>query len=76
MVYELLWDFFVLNNSTSGFYFFFEMCKHIVRGHFPQSISHMFVASQLLALEKQTKGVWPIMIREVIYQLITHTLAI
>jgi hypothetical protein len=27
-------------------------------------------------LEKQTKGVWPVVIRKVIYQLVTRTLAI
>ncbi len=50
--------------------FFFEICGHIVYGHVPPSVSHLLVALQLLALEKQPRGVWPITIREVIYQLI------
>jgi hypothetical protein len=30
----------------------------------------------IINFEKQTKGIWPIAIGEVIYQLVTHTLAI
>jgi hypothetical protein len=36
----------------------------------------LLVTLQLLALEKQIKGVWPITIGEVIYRLIIRTLAI
>jgi hypothetical protein len=53
MVYELLQDCFVPNNSASGFDFFFEICKHIVHGHVPPSVSCLLVASLLLALEKR-----------------------
>ncbi len=76
MVYELLQDYFVLDDSASGFDLFFEICKHIAHGHVLPSISRLFVASQLLALEKQAKGIRPITIGEVIYQLIGHTLVI
>jgi hypothetical protein len=57
MVYELLWDCFVPNDYVNGFDFFFEICGHIIRGHVPPSLSHLLVASQLLALEKQTRGI-------------------
>ncbi len=76
MVYELLQNCFVPNNFVSGFDIFFEICKHIIRGHFPPSVSHLFIASLPLALEKQAKGIRPIVIREVIYWLVTRILAI
>jgi hypothetical protein len=44
MVYELLQDCFVPDDSTSGFDLFFEICKHIARGHVFPSISHLLVA--------------------------------
>jgi hypothetical protein len=58
------------------FWFFFEICKHIARGQAPPLVSCLFVASRLLSLEKQVRGVQPIAIGEVIYWLIAHTLAI
>jgi len=30
IVYELLWDYFFLNDYMSGFDLFFEVCEHIV----------------------------------------------
>ncbi len=57
MVYEFLQDYFVFDDSTSGFEFFLEMCKHIIHGHVPPLISCLLVASRLLALDKQIKGV-------------------
>ncbi len=52
IVYEILQNYFVLDNSMSDFNLFFEICGHIVQGHVPPSISHLFFASQLLTLEK------------------------
>jgi len=57
MVYELLQDCFVPNDSTSGFHLLFEICRHIACGHVPPSVSSLLVASQLLALEKQVGGI-------------------
>jgi hypothetical protein len=71
MVYELLRNCFVPDDLASGFNLFFEICAHISHGHVPPSISHLFVALQLLALEKQAKGVRPM-----IYWLVTRTLVI
>jgi len=76
MVYELLWDSFVHEDFVSGFDYFFEICKHIVHGHVPPSVSCLFVALQLLVLEKQAGGFQPIAIAKVIYWLITRTLVI
>ncbi len=45
MMYELLRNCFVLDDSTSGFNFFFKVCGHIVQGHVPPSISCLFFAS-------------------------------
>jgi hypothetical protein len=67
MEYEFLRDCFVHDDFANGFNFFFEICKHIAHGHVPPSISHLLVASRLLALEKQAKGIQPITIGEVIY---------
>jgi hypothetical protein len=54
MVYELLRDCFVPNDFAIAFNLFFEICGHIVQGHVPPSISHLFSTSQLLMLEKHT----------------------
>jgi len=67
---------FVHDDYVSGFDIFLKICEHIACGHVPPLISCLFVASWLLALEKQTKGVWPIVIRKVIYRLIAYTLTI
>jgi hypothetical protein len=64
---KFLGDCFVLDNFASGFDFFFEICGHIACGHVSPSISHLLLASQLLALEKQVGGIQPITIGEVIY---------
>ncbi len=42
MVYELLRYCFVLDDSTSAFDLFFEICGHIVRGHVPPLIQRFF----------------------------------
>jgi hypothetical protein len=76
MVYELLWDCFVHDDFASGFDLFLEICEHITCGHVLPSVSHLLVALQLLALEKQIKGIRSITIGEVIYRLIIRTLAI
>ncbi len=75
MAYELLQDCIVPNDYANN-PFFFEIFEHIIRGHVFPSISHLFIGLQLLALEKQDKGVQPITIVEVNYQLVTHTLPI
>jgi len=76
MVYELLRDYFVPNDSTNGFDLFLKICKHITCGHVPSLISHLLITSWLITLEKQIENIQPITIGEVIYQLVTHTLAI
>ncbi len=45
MVYELLQDYFVLDDSTSGFNLFFEVCGHIAWVHVPPSLSCLFFTS-------------------------------
>ncbi len=76
MVYELLQNCFVFNDSINGFDLFFEICKHIVCGHVHPSVSRLLVAFQVLVLEKQVRGVRPIAVEEVIYWLITCKLVI
>ncbi len=53
--------------------FFFEICKHIACDRVLPLVSCMFVALQLLDLEKQIGGVSPIAIGKVMYQSIAHT---
>jgi len=76
MVYELLQYYFVLDDFTSGFDFCFKICKHLTIGHVLPSVSCLIVATLLLVLGKQIGGVQPIMIRKVIYCLVTYTLVI
>ncbi len=76
MVYEFLRDYFVFDNYVNDFDLFLKICRHITHDHVLPLLSCMLVASQLLALEKQTKSIQAIAIREVIYQLVTHTLSI
>jgi hypothetical protein len=66
-VYEFLQDYFVLDDFTNDFDLIFEICEHIICGHVPPLVSHLLVASRLLALEKQIGGVQPLVIGEVIY---------
>jgi hypothetical protein len=74
MVYEILWDYFVPDDSSNDF-IFFNVCGHIVHGHVPPSISHLLATLQSLILQKQMGDIWPIMIKEVIYQVVVFTLA-
>jgi hypothetical protein len=60
MVCELLQDCFVPYDSTNGFDLFFEICGHIVQGHVPALVSHLFSASRFLVLKKQSKGIRPL----------------
>jgi hypothetical protein len=76
MVYELLRDYFVPNDFTSGFDLFFEVCGHIAQGHGPPLISCFLSTSPLLALEKQSESIHPITINEVTYCLVAHILVI
>jgi hypothetical protein len=57
MVYEFLQDYFVLDDYTSGFDFLFEICEDIACGHVLPLVSSLFVASQLLVLEKQAGSI-------------------
>jgi hypothetical protein len=76
MVHELLQDCFAQDDFVSGFNLFFEVCGHIVQGHVPPSISHLFFTFQLLVLKKQSRSLHPIVINEVTYRLLAHILAI
>jgi hypothetical protein len=68
-VYELLQDYFVLDDYINDFDLIFEIFEHITCGHVPPLVSHLLVASRLLTLEKKIRGVRPLVIRDVIYHL-------
>jgi len=76
MVYELLRDCFVLEDYANGFKFFFKVCGHIVQGHVPPLVPHLFFAFQFLTLEKQSGSMRSITISEVTYHLVAHIIAI
>ncbi len=48
---------FILDDYVNGFDIFFEIWRHITSDHVLPSISHLFIALRLLALEKQSEGV-------------------
>jgi hypothetical protein len=52
MVYELLWEYFVLNDYTGGFDLLKKICGHIVWSHVPPLVSSLFFTFRLLMLEK------------------------
>jgi hypothetical protein len=43
MMYKLLRDYFVLNDSMNSFDFFFEVCGYIVQNHVPPLVSHLLL---------------------------------
>ncbi len=45
MMYELLQDYFILDDFGNGFDFFFEVCGHIAHGHVPPFVLCLLVAS-------------------------------
>jgi len=54
-VYELLWDCFVLDDFINGFDYFFDIRKHITRGHVPPSISCLHVALWIIGFGKTNR---------------------
>ncbi len=66
-MYELLKDYFVFDDSTNDFDLIFEICEHITCGRVPPLVSHLLIALRLLVLEKQIRGVRPLLVGEVIY---------
>jgi hypothetical protein len=66
-VYELLQNYFVLDDFINDFDLIFEICEHITRGHVPPLVSHLLITSRPLVLEKQIRGVQPLVIGKVIY---------
>jgi hypothetical protein len=67
---------FILDDSASGFDFFFEVSEHIVWNHVSPLVSCLLFTFWLLMLEKQFECICSIMIGEVIYRLIVCTLVI
>ncbi|KAL2644378.1 hypothetical protein R1flu_011965 [Riccia fluitans] len=74
MVFELFRDCFTPEDPTSGFNLLFELCTHIAQGRVSSSMAYLLGASCLLALEKPSSGVRPIVVGEVLYQLVARTL--
>ncbi len=75
MVYELFQDCFVPNDFANDFDFFLKYVNTLFMVMFSINITHACCIATI-GFGKQAKGIRPITIGEVIYRLITHTLAI
>ncbi len=60
LVYELLQDYFILDDYINDFDLIFEIFEHITCGHVPPLVSHLLVASRLLTLEKKSEAFDPL----------------
>ncbi len=67
IVFEHFRNYFHLEDSTSGFPQFFQLCFHIAQGHIPPQIAHVFRAVRLLVRTKLSSGVHPIAMGETLY---------
>ncbi|KAL2614144.1 hypothetical protein R1flu_025836 [Riccia fluitans] len=74
MVFELLRDCFTPEDPASSFDILFDLCIHIAQGRVSASTTYLLGASHLLALEKPSGGVRPIVVGEVLYLLVARTL--
>jgi hypothetical protein len=61
---------------VNGFPQLFQLCFHILQGHIPHRIAHVFGTAYLLTMTKPSHGVCPIVMGEVLYQLTNHTLCL
>jgi hypothetical protein len=62
MIFEHLWDYFHLIDSTNGFPLLFQLCFHIAQGHIPPQIAHVLATTHLLTVTKPSCGVRPIIL--------------
>jgi len=67
---------FHLKDSTSGFPQLFQFYSHIVQGHIPHRITHILGMARLLTMTKLSCRVHPIIVGEVLYQLIGRILCL
>ncbi|KAL2629302.1 hypothetical protein R1flu_013988 [Riccia fluitans] len=75
MVFELLHDCFTLEDPASGFDLLFDLCIHIAQGRLSASMAYFLGASRLLALERPSGGVRPIVVGEVDIQNVFNTVS-
>ncbi len=64
MGFEHLWNYFHLENSTSGFFQLFQLCSHFTQGHIPPRIARVFGVACLLTMIKLLSGIRPIIVGE------------
>jgi len=76
MVFLYFCNYFHLEYFMSGFPLLFQLCSHITQGHIPCQITHAFGVVHLLAMTKPLGGVYSIVVREVLYRFISHTLCL
>jgi hypothetical protein len=69
MVFEHLWDFFHLKDSTTEFSQLFQFFSHITKGHIPRRIAHILETIHVLTMTKPLGGIHPISLGETLYQL-------
>jgi len=67
MVFEHLWNYFHLEDSTSGLLQLFQLCFHIAQSQIPPQITCVFGTTHLLTMTKPLGGVRPIAMGETLY---------
>jgi hypothetical protein len=73
MVFEHFWNSFDLEDSTNNFSNLFLMCSYVVVGCLLEIIFQILGTVRLLTLAKPSKGIWPIAMGEVLYQLVNRS---
>ncbi|KAL2643392.1 hypothetical protein R1flu_010979 [Riccia fluitans] len=76
MVFELLLDCFIPEDSASGFDLLFQLCTHVAQGHLSLAAARLLGASCLLAIEKDSGGVRPIAEGEALDRLVARSLSL
>ncbi|KAL2630334.1 hypothetical protein R1flu_015020 [Riccia fluitans] len=76
MVFELLRDCFIPEDFASGFDLLFQLCTHVAQGHLSLAAARLLGPSRLLAIEKDSGGVRPIVVGEALYRLVAQSLSL
>jgi hypothetical protein len=76
MVYEHLLRCFILEDPSLRFLKLFQDAATVAHGDIPRSVALVLGVSKLLAMEKNTYGLCPIVIGNVFFQLISHSIVL
>ncbi|KAL2609230.1 hypothetical protein R1flu_027803 [Riccia fluitans] len=76
MVFKLLRDCFIPEDSAGEFDLLFQICTHVTQGHLSLAVARLLGASCLLAIKKDSGGVRPIAVGEALYRLVARSLSL